>query len=183
MSVRQSSYVEKHGQWTKGQITRDDDDIRFDSYMTDPAAASTLIGFGDAVMRKAGALATTVQKGVAAGGALAFGFFAGITMRNRAQDPERVSSTPGVDPVTVDRGQMISVLSRGCIAVEVGAAVAAGDPVHAHEDNGKFYGAAAASRIRIMDAQFLSAAAADGDLAELRLEGLRVANAENTEGP
>ena len=53
MSVRQSSYQEKHGQWTKGQITRDDDDIRFDSYMTDPAAASTLIGFGEAVVRKA----------------------------------------------------------------------------------------------------------------------------------
>ena len=104
-------------------------------------------------------------------------------MRFRTQDPERISSDPGVDPVTVDRGQMISVLSRGCIAVEVGAAVAAGDPVHAHVTNGKFYGAAAASRIRIMDAQFLSAAAADEDLAELRLEGLRVANVVNTEGP
>lgn len=179
MANVQTEYVEKHVQWTLGQITRDDDDIRTDSYRTDPASSGTLIGFADPVQRKTGAEATTVTKGASAG---TYGIFAGITMRDRTLDPERASSAAGADPVTFARGQMISVLSRGCIAVKVGAAVKAGNGVYYDASDSKFYAAKGAMRLRFMDAAFLSAAAADG-IAELRLEGLRVANAVNSDGP
>ena len=184
MPVRQNTYSEVSAAWTLGQITRDDDDIRTDSFRTDPAAASTLIGFAQGVKRKALKEESTVQRGVDAGGADRYGAgtFAGITIRDRTLDPERVSSLAGADPVTFGRGQMITVLSRGCVAVKAGAAVKPGNPVHYLPSDQKFYAAKAAGRIKLMDASYLSAAAADG-LVELRLDGLRVANALNTDGP
>ena len=223
--VLQDTYTEVSAPWTLGQITRDDDDVRTNSYRTDPAAGASEIGFAEPVRRKAGSETTTVQKGLAhvdtwaagvfAIGALAaydgevyrckvvrgagnadnpatddaswnrvsrYGIMGGITIRDRTLDPERASSMPGENPVTFGRGQMISVLEHGCVAVKVGAGVKGGDSVYFDTGTNKFYSAKGANRVLFADAQFLSVAAAEG-IAELRLDSLRYNRAVNSDGP
>jgi len=63
----------------------------------------------------------------------------------------------------------VSVLTHGNIVVEVEEAVDVGDPVYVDDTTANFHKSAGAGKTLLPNARFETAAAADGDLAEVRI--------------
>lgn len=123
-------------------------------------AAEGTVSFGVGVQLGADP-ATQVKKFVG-------GTFWGVAVRD-----ETIAGLDGSGNVVVfayyPDGHAVSVLRKGPIVVEVEEAVAAGDPVYCSNTTGNFYKQAGGGQTLVSGAQFLTAAAADGDLAEIEL--------------
>jgi len=99
--------------------------------------------------------------------------FVGGTFHGVAVRDETISGLDGSGNVVVfayyPTGHAISVLRKGPIVVEVEEQVAVGDPVYCSNTTGNFYKQAGGGQTLVNGAVFLTAAAADGDLAEIEL--------------
>lgn len=95
------------------------------------------------------------------------GTFWGVAVRD-----ETISGLDGSGNVVVfsyyPDGHAVSVLRKGPVVVEVEGAVTAGAAVYCNDTTGNFQAGASGGTL-ISGAQFVTAAAADGDLAEIEL--------------
>ncbi len=121
-------------------------------------AAEGTVPFGVGV--QLGTAATQVKK-------FAGGTFWGVAVRD-----ETITGLDGSGNVVVfsyyPDGHAVSVLRKGSVVIEVEGAVTVGAAVYCNDTTGNFQAASSGGTL-VSGAQFVTAAAADGDLAEIEL--------------
>ena len=153
MATVQTTYPNVHDQWLDGQIA-DTSSCDVDSY-----SAAADINFGRAV-HATGSDAVTMGIGTAE------------TFRGIAIMDQRVPATAGEK---YPKGEVVSVLWRGDVAVEADGAVTTGGIPTVNTTTGKVgIKAASATQIALTRSRFIQGAAA-GKIAILRVDGLEPA--------
>lgn len=152
MATVQTKYPNVHDQWLEGQIA-DTSTCDVDSY-----TAGADINFGRAVH----GTAASVTMGIGTAES-----FRGIALMD-----QRVPATAGEK---YPKGEVVSVLWRGDVAVKVDAAVTTGGIPTVNTTSGKIgVTAADATHIALTKSRFITGAAAGG-IAILRVDGLEPA--------